>query len=185
MASAAASTAAAATTQAARGGFFRRRIATPIKEGTQALIRDYRDVFVNMAKDARDRPFLAALKLAAAGTLAYACVETPDEHSFESRLMDSASDIIECAGVHNEKSNNYVQRLMALRGEGRLGYLYLGPCAIMYEKRKKEGTEVFAADYMPWRLEIKWIWDHIIEWGYFQQWPQLEAMMVDYDIVDE
>eukprot|EP00045_Choanoeca_perplexa_P005546 m.46841 g.46841 ORF g.46841 m.46841 type:complete len:176 (+) comp13180_c0_seq2:91-618(+) len=155
------------------------------KDATVEMVRDYRDVFVKMGKDAIANPIGATLKLAAAIGFGYVCSQAPDEYSFESQLMDANSDLIECAGVHSAKSYDYIQPRMELRGQGRLAFLYLGPINVVYSKPYRDELKEFSGTWQPWVEGWMWTYNHVMDVGYMKHWPALEQAMEDYDIPED
>lgn len=155
------------------------------KTAAVETFRDYRDVFIQMAKNTRDYPIATFSKVIPTVGLGYLAWTAPERRDYVGRLVAAEDDFIECGGAFNRSAYDFVQHRLHLEGEGRLGYMFLGPISIMYEQRCADQVALFDSTYASRRERLQWIRDHVLDVGYYGQWRWLKEALVDYDIEDD
>uniref|UniRef100_A0A452QMV1 Translocase of inner mitochondrial membrane 29 n=1 Tax=Ursus americanus TaxID=9643 RepID=A0A452QMV1_URSAM len=135
----------------------------------RVLLRDYAEACGDAAAAARARPWRAAV-----------------EAAFEEALLDASGTLLLLApATRNRASEDYVQRLLWLRGRGRLRHVNLGLCALVYEAPVDAEASLYQARCR--YLQPRWadFPDRILDVGFVGRWWVLAARMRDCDINDE
>uniref|UniRef100_A0A8C6AEC7 Mitochondrial import inner membrane translocase subunit Tim29 n=1 Tax=Marmota marmota marmota TaxID=9994 RepID=A0A8C6AEC7_MARMA len=137
----------------------------------RALLRDYAEACQNAVAAARARPGRAAVYLGLLGSAAACCALAPSEEAFEEALLDASGTLLLLApATRNRDSESFLQRLLWLRGRGRLRHVNLG----LYQARCRY-------------LQPRWVDfpGRILDVGLVGHWWILSTRMRDCDINDD
>lgn len=168
--------------------------AAPAKAGVWArlgswarvLLRDYAEACVDAAAAARARPGRAAVYVGLLGGAAACCALAPSEAAFEEALLDASGTLLLLAPATRKRdSEAFVQRLLWLRGCGRLRHVNLGLCSLVYEAPYDAQASLYQARCR--YLQPRWtdFPDRILDVGFAARWWVLGARMRDCDINDD
>ncbi|KAM5233212.1 mitochondrial import inner membrane translocase subunit Tim29 [Hipposideros larvatus] len=152
----------------------------------RALLRDYAEACGDAAAAARARPVRAAVYVGLLGGAAACCALAPSEAAFEEALLDASGTLLLLApATRNRDSETYLQRLLWLRGRGRLRHVNLGLCSLVYEAPYDAQASLYQARCR--YLQPRWAEfpDRILDVGFVGRWWVLEARMHDCDINDD
>ncbi|XP_076977907.1 mitochondrial import inner membrane translocase subunit Tim29 [Tamandua tetradactyla] len=152
----------------------------------RTLLQDYAEACRDAAAAARARPGRAAVYLGLLGGAAACCSLAPSEAAFEEALLDASGTLLLLApATRNRESEAYVQRLLWLRGHGRLRHLNLVLGSLVYEAPFDAQTSLYQARCR--YLQPRWVDfpSRILDVGFMGRWWVLEARMHDCDINDE
>ncbi|XP_025719129.1 mitochondrial import inner membrane translocase subunit Tim29 [Callorhinus ursinus] len=162
------------------------RVWTRLGSWARVLLRDYAEACGDAAAAARARPWRAAVYAGLLGGAAASCALAPSEAAFEEALLDASGTLLLLAPATRKRaSEDYVQRLLWLRGRGRLRHVSLGPCALVYEAPVDAEASLYQARCR--YLQPRWVDfpDRILDVGFGGRWWVLAARMRDCDINDE
>uniref|UniRef100_G3TMG9 Translocase of inner mitochondrial membrane 29 n=1 Tax=Loxodonta africana TaxID=9785 RepID=G3TMG9_LOXAF len=143
---------------------------------SRALLRDYAEA----CGDA------AAVYVGLLGGVAACCALAPGEAAFEEALLDASGTLLLLApATRNRESEAFVQRLLWLRGRGRLRHLNLGLCSLVYEAPFDDQASLYQARCR--YLQPRWadFPGRILDVGFANRWWVLGARMRDCDINDD
>lgn len=152
----------------------------------RALLRDYAEACGDAASAARARPGRAAVYVGLLGGAAACCALAPSETAFEEALLDASGSLLLLAPTtRNRHSEAFLQRLLWLRGRGRLRHVNLGLCSLMYEAPFDAQASLYQARCR--YLQPRWIDfpGRVLDVGFVGRWWVLENRMRDCDINDD
>ncbi|XP_074168129.1 mitochondrial import inner membrane translocase subunit Tim29 [Sminthopsis crassicaudata] len=152
----------------------------------RGLLHDYAEACTDAAAAARERPVRAALYAGLLGGAAACALQTPEEVSFEEALLDASGTLLLLApGTRNPGSEAHVQRLLWLRGRGRLRHRNLGLLSLLYEAPYDPEASLYQARCR--HLQPRWadFPGRVLDVGFLGRWWVLSAKMRDFDINDE
>uniref|UniRef100_A0A8D2JGJ9 Translocase of inner mitochondrial membrane 29 n=1 Tax=Sciurus vulgaris TaxID=55149 RepID=A0A8D2JGJ9_SCIVU len=152
----------------------------------RALLRDYAEACRDAVAAARARPERAAVYVELLGGAAACCALPPSEAAFEEALLDASGTVLLLApATRNRDSEGFVQRLLWLRGLGRLRHVNLGLCSLVYEAPFDSQASLYQARCR--YLQPRWVDfpGRILDVGFVGHWWVLGARMRDCDINDD
>ncbi|XP_023101216.1 mitochondrial import inner membrane translocase subunit Tim29 [Felis catus] len=152
----------------------------------RVLLRDYAEACGDAAAAARARPGRAAAYVGLLGGAAACCALAPGEAAFEEALLDASGTLLLLApATRNRVSEGHVQRLLWLRGRGRLRHVSLGLCSLVYEAPVDAQASLYQARCR--YLQPRWadFPDRILDVGFVGRWWVLAARMRDCDVNDD
>lgn len=151
-----------------------------------ALLRDYAEACGDAAAAARARPGRAAVYMGLLGGAAACCALAPSEAAFEEALLDASGSLLLLApATRNRHSEAFLQRLLWLRGRGRLRHVNLGFCSLVYEAPFDSQASLYQARCR--YLQPRWVDfpGRVLDVGFVGRWWILENRMHDCDINDD
>lgn len=149
----------------------------------KGLMMDYRDVFVGVARGAKEKPIKAST-LGLTALAAYYCAKNnPSETDFYDRVIQHKANMVL---VHESclkpESAQYLTFLERCSNEGVLRKLNLGVVSVLWVTDYNKVVKLFKAtceytqpDFLSWK-------ERIIDIGFLGKWIKLEQKMVDYDV---
>ncbi|XP_037673893.1 mitochondrial import inner membrane translocase subunit Tim29 [Choloepus didactylus] len=152
----------------------------------RTLLQDYAEACRDAAAAARARPGRAAVYLGLLGGAAASCALAPSEAAFEEALLDASGTLLLLApATRNRDAEAHVQRLLWLRGRGRLRHLHLVLGSLVYEAPVDAQASLYQARCR--YLQPRWadFPGRILDVGLGGRWWVLEARMRDCDVNDE
>uniref|UniRef100_K7E612 Translocase of inner mitochondrial membrane 29 n=2 Tax=Monodelphis domestica TaxID=13616 RepID=K7E612_MONDO len=152
----------------------------------RGLLHDYGEACTDAAAAARERPVRAVLYAGLLGGAAACALGAPEEPSFEEALLDASGTLLLLApGTRNPGSEAHVQRLLWLRGQGRLRHCSLGLCSLLYEAPYDPEASLYQARCR--HLQPRWadFPGRVLDIGFLGSWWVLRSKMRDFDINDE
>ncbi|XP_042549516.1 mitochondrial import inner membrane translocase subunit Tim29 [Dipodomys spectabilis] len=152
----------------------------------RALLRDYTEACRDAAAAARARPGCAALYAGLLGGAATCCALAPGEEAFEEALLDASGSLLLLApATRNRDAETFVQRLLWLRGRGRLRHVNLGLCSLVYEAPFDAQASLYQARCR--YLQPRWVDfpGRILDVGFVGRWWILGTRMRDCDVNDD
>ncbi|XP_072458450.1 mitochondrial import inner membrane translocase subunit Tim29 [Notamacropus eugenii] len=168
------------------GGVAKRRVWERLGSWVRGLLHDYAEACADAAAAARERPVRAALYAGLLGGAAACALRTPEEASFEEALLDASGTLLLLApATRNPGSEAHVQRLLWLRGRGRLRHVHLGLCSLLYEAPYDPEASLYQARCP--HLQPRWadFPGRVLDVGFLGRWWVLSAKMRDCDVNDD
>lgn len=151
----------------------------------RALLRDYAEACGDTVSAARARPGRATVYVGLLGGVAACFALAPGESAFEEALLDASGSLLLLApATRNQDSETFVQRLLWLRGRGRLRHVNLGVCSLIYEAPCDAQASLYQARCR--YLQPRWsdFPERVLDVGFAGRWWVLDARMRDCDIND-
>ncbi|XP_029787418.1 mitochondrial import inner membrane translocase subunit Tim29-like, partial [Suricata suricatta] len=108
------------------------------------------------------------------------------EAAFEAALLDASGTLLLLApATRSRVAEAHVQRLLWLRGRGRLRHVSLGPCSLVYEAPVDAQVSLYQARCR--HLQPRWadFPGRVLDVGFAGRWWVLATRMRDCDINDE
>ncbi|XP_007993449.2 mitochondrial import inner membrane translocase subunit Tim29 [Chlorocebus sabaeus] len=152
----------------------------------RALLRDYAEACRDAAAEASARPGRAAVYVGLLGGAAACFTLAPSEGAFEEALLEASGTLLLLApATRNRESETFVQRLLWLRGRGRLRHVNLGLCSLVYEAPFDAQASLYQARCR--YLQPRWtdFPGRVLDVGFVGRWWVLGARMRDCDINDD
>lgn len=163
-----------------------RRMWQPMKEEVKGICRDYKDVLLDMVRDAGERPVSAALKAYAVGAVVWASNHAPDMLEYQTQLAEASNDLGEVSDVIRKRSAfEHVARRTELMTLNQLDFYWLGPVSLILEREHERQLKIFKATHIPWARRIATLPERFVDVGFNHRWLWLEKVMVDYDIAED
>lgn len=149
----------------------------------RGLCIDYRDVFMNVGQQMKEKPIRASIYGGLMAATWYSAKHNPSYIDFYDRLRKHNTDIIlvnhDC---HNPVSAEYLTFLERSLNEGIVRKLNLGVCSLLWLDNYDRAVALYKAtckytqpDYLTWH-------DRVIDVGFLDKWWILEEKMTDYDV---
>jgi hypothetical protein len=120
------------------------------------------------------------------GGVAACCALAPSEMAFEESLLEASGSLLLLApATRNRDSETFVQRLLWLRGRGRLRHVNLGLCSLVYEAPFDAQASLYQARCR--YLQPRWVDfpGRVLDVGFVGRWWVLGSRMRDCDINDD
>lgn len=149
----------------------------------RGLCIDYRDVFVNVGRQAKEKPIRASIYGSLMAAAWYSAKHNPSERDFHDRLRKHNTDLILVNEVcHNPASAEYLKFLERSLNEGIIRRMNLGVCSLLWLDNYDKAVALYQAtckytqpDYLTWHKRV-------IDVGFLDKWWTLEEKMIDYDV---
>ncbi|KAJ4433874.1 hypothetical protein ANN_16187 [Periplaneta americana] len=147
------------------------------------LCIDYKEVVVETAQNAREKPVKAVLILSGFGFMGYCAHSNPDARSFRDKLLYCTNQMIMVGEqIRNPSSVSHLIFLENCYNKGVIRRLSLGVVSFMWISDYDEASGLYQAhcDY----LGPKYLTFHqrIVDVGFLWRWWLLQKAMTDYDI---
>ncbi|XP_060037740.1 LOW QUALITY PROTEIN: mitochondrial import inner membrane translocase subunit Tim29 [Erinaceus europaeus] len=150
-----------------------------------ALLRDYSEACGDAVAAARARPGRAAVYAGLLGGAAGCWALAPGEAAFEEALLDASGRLLLLApATRSRTAEDFVQRLLWLRGAGRLRHVHLGVCSLVYEAPFDAQASLYQARCR--HLQPRWsdFPGRVLDVGFAGRWWRLGRRMRDCDVND-
>lgn len=152
----------------------------------RGLCIDYRDVFISVAKQMKEKPIRASIYSSLIAASYYSAKHNPSENDFYDRLRKYHTDMILVNQVcHNPASAEYLQFLERSMNEGILRKLSLGVCSLLWLDNYDKTVALYQATCSYTKPDFK-TWHHrIVDVGFMDKWWTLEKKMMNYDVTED
>ncbi|XP_040842134.1 mitochondrial import inner membrane translocase subunit Tim29 [Ochotona curzoniae] len=151
----------------------------------RVLLRDYGEACRDAAAAARARPGRAAMGAGLLGGLALSAALAPGEAALDEALLDASGRLLLLApATRRPDAEAFVQRLLWLRGRGRLRLARLGVCSLAYEAPVDAEVSLYQARCP--HLQPRWseLAGRVLDVGALGRWWVLGSRMRDCDVND-
>lgn len=149
----------------------------------QHLGIDYKDVFVNVVQQTKQKPILASIYFATGGTLYYCVQNNPSEEDFRVQLRNYNAD---CVMVHdsclNKTSTDYIKFVETCSNQGILRYLSLGFISFLWLDNYDQNASLYKAVCEYTDPQYLTFHDRVIDIGFMNKWWNLSRRMRNYDV---
>ncbi|KAM9312053.1 mitochondrial import inner membrane translocase subunit Tim29 [Gastrophryne carolinensis] len=153
---------------------------------TKSLLHDYGEACKDIVVGAKERPGKATIYVALLAGVGVCSSKAPSEDSFQSSMLEASSDLLLLSPwTRSGKSDQHIQRLMALRNQGRLRYINLTLFSLMYEAPYDPQCDLYPTQCP--HLKPRWsdFPSRVLDLGFFGRWWFLQQKMQEFDINEE
>lgn len=149
----------------------------------QHLGIDYKDVFVNVVQQAKEKPLLASI-YGAAGVGFYYCVQNnPSEEDFQMQLRNyNAEAVMVHESCLNETSVEYVKFVEKCYNQGILRYMSLGFISVLWLDNYDSNAALYKAVCTYTEPQYLTFHQRVIDVGFWNRWWNLRRKMKDFDV---
>lgn len=152
----------------------------------RGLFIDYRDVFLNVGKQMKEKPIRASIYGSLIAATWYSAKHNPSEIDFYDRLRKYNTELILVnPACQNRVSAEYLTFVERSVNEGLVRKLNLGVCSLLWLDNYDKAVALYQAtctytkpDYLTWHKRV-------IDVGFLDKWWTLEEKMVNYDVNEE
>lgn len=144
---------------------------------------DYKDVFVNVAQQAKEKPILASIYLATGGAFCYCVKNNPSEEDFRTKLRDYNAEVVL---VHdsclNDTAANYIKFIEKCYNQGIVRHLSLGFISFLWLDNYDHNASLYKATCEYTDPQYLTFHERVIDVGFLNKWWNLDKKMIDYDV---
>lgn len=150
------------------------------------LCIDYRDVFVDVGKQMKDRPIRSSV-YGITGTFLYYCSRhNPTESDFIEELRKFNADLILVhESCHKPEAAEYLKFLERAHNQGLIRTLNLGVLSIQWLHDYDAALGVYKATCLYTQPNYLQFHERIVDIGLLDRWWKLDKKMIDYDVNTE
>lgn len=151
----------------------------------RAILTDYIEVFKDLAKGARRRPFKASFYLSV-GSLITAAVRTrPDYAQYLNDVLGYANELSLCSEqVRNPQAKNYIDDVITSHSDKRLTYVNLGVAALIIRKPSSAYCCNFQETCSSLQPRLWTLTQRVVDVGVAGHWLLLDTELKDFDVND-
>lgn len=152
----------------------------------RGLTSDYRDVFLGVIKQTKEKPFRATIYGGLASSVVYSFKHNPTETDFIGQLRKNINEIVLVDPVcQNPVSSQYLTFVERCYNEGIVRRLNVGIFSLLWLDDYDKTLRLYKATCSYTQPELlKWH-KRIIDFGFLGTWWNIEKKMKDYDINEE
>ncbi len=152
----------------------------------QHLGIDYKDVFVNVAKQMKEKPILASIYCTTGGAFYY-CVKTnPSEEDFILQLRNyNAEAVLVHDSCLNTNCTDYIKFIEQCYNQGIVRHLSLGFISFLWLDNYDHDASLYKAVCTYTDPQYLTFHERVIDVGFLNKWWNLSKKMTDYDVNDK
>lgn len=152
----------------------------------KGLTSDYRDVFLGVIKQTKEKPFRATIYGGLAISVVYSFKHNPTETDFIGQLRRNINEMVLVDPVcQNPVSSQYLTFVERCYNEGIVRRLNVGIFSLLWLDDYDKTLRLYKATCSYTQPELlKWH-TRIIDFGFLDKWWNIEEKMKDYDINEE
>lgn len=149
----------------------------------QQLGIDYKDVFVNVAQQMKEKPILASIYCTTGGALYYCIKNNPSEEDFIVQLRNAnANAVVVHDSCLNPISADYMKFIEKCYNEGIVRHLSLGFVSFLWLDNFDRGAALYKATCTYTTPQYLKFHERVIDVGFWNKWWNLSRKMGDYDV---
>lgn len=149
----------------------------------KGLLTDYRDVFLDVGKQIREKPIRASIYGAIGSSAVYSFKHNPSEADFIQQLRShNAKLVLVDPACQNPISSQYLTFLERCYNEGIVRRLSVGIFSLIWLDNFDRALGLYKATCSFTKPDLL-TWHHrIIDVGFMDKWWKIDKQMIDYDI---
>lgn len=152
----------------------------------KGLVSDYRDVFVGVYKQSKERPIRAAIYGGLAGSAVYSFKHNPSESDFIHQLRSYNIKMVMVDPVcQNPVSSQYLIFIERCYNEGIVRKLNLGIFSVLWLDNYNRALGLYKTTCSFTQPDLLTWHKRIIDIGFLDKWWKIEEKMIDYDINED
>lgn len=149
----------------------------------QQLGIDYKDVFVNVAQQAKEKPILASVYCTTGVALTYFMKNNPSEEDFRIQLRNyNAEAVMVHDSCLNAKATDYIKFIEKCYNQGTIRYFSLGFISFLWIDNYDSDVSLYKATCEYIRPQYLKFHERVIDVGFMNKWWNLSKKMKDYDV---
>ncbi|XP_031638590.1 mitochondrial import inner membrane translocase subunit Tim29 [Contarinia nasturtii] len=149
----------------------------------KGLVSDYRDVFMDVIKQAKEKPIRAAIYGGLGASTVYSFKHNPSESDHIEQLRTYNTKMVLVDPVcQNKVSSQYLTFVERCHNEGIVRRLNLGIVSLLWLDNYDRALGLYKATCSFTRPELITWHQRIIDVGFLDKWWKIEEKMIDYDI---
>lgn len=152
----------------------------------KGLFNDYRDVFLNVGKQIKEKPIRASIYGALGGSAVYSFKHNPSETDFIEQLRSHNAKMVLMDPVcHNPTSSQYLIFLERCYNEGIVRRLSVGVFSMLWLENYDRALNLYKATCSFTKPDLLTWHNRVIDIGFLDKWWKIDEKMIDYDINEE
>lgn len=152
----------------------------------RGLITDYRDVFLGVIQESKEKPIRAAIYGGFGGAAVYSYKHNPSEVDFIEQLREYNVKMVMIDPVcQNPVSSQYLTFIERCYNEGIVRKLNMGLFSLMWLDNYDRALGLYKATCKFTKPELLTWHNRIIDFGFLDKWWTIEKKMIDYDINED
>lgn len=152
----------------------------------KGLYIDYRDVFINVGKQMKEKPVRASLYSTLGASAVYSFKHNPSETDLIEQLRVYNTQMMLVDPVcQNPVSSQYLTFLERCYNEGIVRRLNVGVCSLLWLDNYDRAVNLYKATCSYTKPELLSWHNRIIDIGFLDKWWKIEEKMKDFDINEE
>lgn len=152
----------------------------------KGLVIDYRDVFLGVVKQSKERPIRAAIYGGLAGSALYCMKHNPNETDFIAQLRDhNIKMVLIDPACQNPVSTQHIKFVEQCYNEGIVRRLNVGIFSLLWLDNYERALGIYKANCSYTQPELLSWHKRIIDVGFLNKWWKIDENMKDYDINEE
>lgn len=149
----------------------------------KGLVTDYRDVFLNVLKQTKDKPIRSTIYGGLIGSAIYSYKHNPSEMDFIEQLRANNTKMVLIASdCLNPVSSQYLIFLERCYNEGIVRRLNVGIFSLLWLADYDRAVNLFKATCSYTKPELLTWHQRVIDVGFLDKWWKIDEKMIDYDI---
>lgn len=149
----------------------------------QQLGIDYKDVFVNLAQQSKEKPILASIYCTTGIGLYYCVKNNPSEEDFRMQLRNcNAEAVMVHESCLNPTSVEYVKFIEKCYNEGTIRHLSLGFVSFLWLDNYDRDASLYKAICKYTEPQYLKFHERVIDVGFWNRWWNLRKKMTDFDV---
>lgn len=152
----------------------------------KGLVTDYRDVFLGVIQQSKEKPIRAAIYGGLGGAAVYSYKHNPNETDFIEQLrLYNIKMVLLDPVCQNRVSSQYLIFLERCYNEGIVRKLNLGIFSLLWLDNFDRALGLYKATCPFTQPELLTWHNRIIDVGFLDKWWKIEEKMIDYDINED
>lgn len=152
----------------------------------KGLITDYRDVFLGVIQQSKERPIRAAIYGGLTTSMVYSFKHNPKETDFIEQLRSHNIKMVMIDPVcQNPVSSQYLTFVERCYNEGIVRRLNLGIFSLLWLDNYDRALGLYKTTCKFTQPELLSWHKRIIDIGFFDKWWKIEKKMIDFDINED
>lgn len=149
----------------------------------QQLGIDYKDVFVNVAQQMKEKPILSSVYCTTGGVLYYCIKNNPSEEDFRIQLRNyNAKAVMVHDSCLNATSTDYIKFIEKCYNQGLIRHLSLGFISFLWLDNYDRDASLYKATCRYTEPQYLHFHERVIDVGFLNKWWNLSKKMTDYDV---
>lgn len=149
----------------------------------QQLGIDYKDVFVNVAQQMKEKPILSSIYCTTGGVLYYCVKNNPTEEDFLIQLRQCNADaVLVQDSCLNDNASGYIQFIEKCYNQGIIRHLSLGFISFLWLDNYASEASLYKATCKYTDPQYLNFHERVIDVGFMNKWWNLSKKMKDYDV---
>lgn len=152
----------------------------------KGLVRDYRDVFLDVGKQAKERPIRASICGALGASVVYSFKHNPNEADFIDQLRTyNTKMVLVAAECHNPATSEHLIFMERCYNEGIIRRLSIGILSVLWLDNYDRAMSLYKATCSHTKPDLFTWHNRIIDVGFLDKWWKIDEKMTDYDINEQ